>query len=47
MMKLGYLNSFMLAEDKYSKDTELAESLYISGIGHRIFYLILMMIVHS
>ena len=26
----------MLAEDKYPKDTELAESLYISGIGHRI-----------
>jgi len=26
----------MLAEVKYSKDTKLAESLYISGIGHRI-----------
>lgn len=26
----------MLAEDKYPKDTELAESLYTSGIGHRI-----------
>lgn len=34
--EVGYLNSFMLAEDKYPKDTELAESLYISGIGHRI-----------
>ena len=26
----------MLADDKFPKDTELAESLYISGIGHRI-----------
>lgn len=34
--ELGVLNSFMLAEGKYTKDTELAESLYTSGIAHRI-----------
>ena len=34
--EVGILNSYMLAEDKYPKDTELAESLYISGIGHRL-----------
>ena len=34
--EVGVLNSYMLAEDKYPKDTELAESLYISGIGHRL-----------
>lgn len=35
-LELGFLNSYMLAEDKYPKDTELAESLYISGIAHRL-----------
>lgn len=34
--EVAILNSYMLAEDKYPKDTELAESLYISGIGHRL-----------
>lgn len=34
--EVGTLNSYMLAEDKYPKDTELAESLYIAGIGHRL-----------
>ncbi len=34
--QVSVLNSYMLAEDKYSKDTELAESLYTSGIAHRI-----------
>lgn len=34
--EVGILNSYMLAEDKYPKDTELAESLYIAGIGHRL-----------
>lgn len=34
--EVATLNSYMLAEDKYPKDTELAESLYISGIGHRL-----------
>ena len=34
--EVGALNSYMLAEDKYPKDTELAEDLYISGIGHRL-----------
>ena len=34
--EVSALNSYMLAEDKYPKDTELAESLYISGIAHRI-----------
>lgn len=30
------LNSFVLAEDKYAKDSELAESIYTSGIAHRL-----------
>lgn len=34
--EVGALNSYMMAEDKYPKDTELAESLYIAGIGHRL-----------
>lgn len=34
--EVGALNSYMLAEDKYPKDTELAEDLYIAGIGHRL-----------
>ena len=34
--EVNVLNSYMLAEDKYPKDTELAESLYISGIAHRL-----------
>ncbi len=34
--EVGALNSYMIAEDKYSKDTELAENLYIAGIGHRL-----------
>ena len=34
--QVSILNSYMLAEDKYSKDTELAEGLYTSGIAHRI-----------
>lgn len=34
--QLGMLNSYMLAEGKYPKDTDLAEDLYIAGIGHRI-----------
>lgn len=29
-------NGYMIVNDKYPKDTELAESLYISGIAHRI-----------
>lgn len=34
--EVSTLNSYMLAIDKFPKDTELAESLYVSGIGHRI-----------
>ena len=34
--EVSTLNSYMLAIDKFPKDTELAESLYISGIGHRL-----------
>jgi SPP1 family phage portal protein len=34
--EVSTLNSYMLAKDKYPKDTELAESIYVSGIGHRI-----------
>ena len=37
--KVGTLNSYMLSEGKYLKDTELAESLYISGIEHRLILL--------
>lgn len=35
-VEIGTLNSYMLAEDKYPKDTELAENLYVGGIGHRL-----------
>ena len=35
-MEVSTLNSYMLAKDKFPKDTELAESIYVSGIGHRI-----------
>lgn len=34
--EVAELNSYMQAVDKYSKDTDLAESLYTSGIGHRL-----------
>lgn len=34
--EVGVLNSYMLAEGKYTKDTMLSESLYIAGIGHRL-----------
>ena len=34
--EVAILNSYMIAEDKYPKDTELAEDLYVSGIGHRL-----------
>jgi len=34
--EVSTLNGYMLAKDKYPKDTELAESMYVSGIGHRI-----------
>lgn len=34
--EIGILNGYMLAEEKFSKDTELAESLYVSGIAHRL-----------
>ena len=34
--QVSTLNSYMLAKDKFPKDTELAESMYVSGIGHRI-----------
>lgn len=34
--EVGTLNSYMLAEGKYTKDTMLSESLYIAGIGHRL-----------
>lgn len=34
--EVSTLNSYMLAKDKFPKDTELAESIYVSGIGHRI-----------
>ena len=35
-IEVSTLNSYMLAKDKFPKDTELAESIYVSGIGHRI-----------
>ena len=35
-MEVSTLNSYMLAKDKFPKDTELAESIYVSGIGHRV-----------
>ena len=34
--EVSTLNSYMLAIDKFPKDTELAESFYNTGIGHRI-----------
>jgi len=34
--EVSVLNSYMLEIEKYPKDMELAESMYISGIGHRI-----------
>ena len=34
--EVSTLNSYMLAIDKFPKDTELAESIYVAGIGHRI-----------
>ena len=34
--EVGILNSYMLAEGKYTKDTMLSEDLYIAGIGHRL-----------
>ena len=34
--QVSTLNSYMLAKDKFPKDTELAESIYVSGIGHRL-----------
>ncbi len=34
--EVATLNSYMLAESKHPKDTELAESLYCFGIGHRM-----------
>lgn len=34
--EIDVLNGYMLADDKFPKDTELAENLYISGIAHRI-----------
>ena len=35
-MEVSTLNSYMLAKDNFPKDTELAESIYVSGIGHRV-----------
>jgi len=34
--EIDTFNEYMIINDKFSKDTELAESLYISGIAHRI-----------
>lgn len=34
--EVGTLNSYMLAEGKYTKDTILSENLYKIGIGHRL-----------
>ncbi len=34
--EVGVLNGYAIAEDKYDKDSELAESVYTSGIGHRL-----------
>lgn len=34
--EVGILNGYAIAEDKYDKDSELAESIYTSGIGHRL-----------
>ena len=34
--EVGVLNDYANAEDKYDKDSELAESIYTAGIGHRL-----------
>jgi SPP1 family phage portal protein len=34
--EISTLNDYMLAVDKHTKDTELAEWLYIAGLGHRV-----------
>ena len=34
--QIDILNNYIQAEDKYAKDSELAESLYTSGIAHRL-----------
>ena len=34
--EVGILNGYAVAEDKYDKDSELAESVYTAGIGHRL-----------
>ena len=34
--EVGILNGYAIAEDKYDKDSELAEGVYTSGIGHRL-----------
>ena len=34
--EVGILNGYAIAEDKYDKDSELAENFYTSGIGHRL-----------
>ena len=34
--EVGILNGYAIAEDKYDKDSELAESIYTAGIGHRL-----------
>lgn len=34
--EVGVLNGYAVAEDKYDKDSELAESVYTSGIAHRL-----------
>lgn len=34
--EVSVLNGYVLAEDKYAKDSENAESLYTSGIAHRM-----------
>lgn len=34
--EVGILNGYAIAEDKYDKDSELAESVYTAGIGHRM-----------
>ena len=34
--EVGVLNGYAVAEDKYDKDSELAEGVYTSGIAHRL-----------
>ena len=34
--QIDILNNYIQAEDKYAKDSELAESIYTSGIAHRM-----------